>query len=38
MKVGVIGVGYRGKYHVQKYANIDGVELIGVVDIDIAAA
>ncbi len=38
MKVGVIGVGYLGKYHAQKYANIDGVELIGVADIDIAAA
>lgn len=38
MKVGVIGVGYLGKYHAQKYTNIDGVELIGVADIDIAAA
>lgn len=38
MKVGVIGVGYLGKYHAQKYANIDGVELVGVADIDIAAA
>jgi len=38
MKVGVIGVGYLGKYHAQKYANIDGVELVGVADIDIVAA
>jgi predicted dehydrogenase len=38
MKVGVIGVGYLGKYHAQKYAKIDGVELVGVADLDIAAA
>ncbi len=38
MKVGVIGVGYLGKYHAQKYANIDNVKLVGVADIDLAAA
>jgi predicted dehydrogenase len=32
LKTGVIGVGYLGKFHAQKYANMPGVELIGVVD------
>lgn len=34
MKVGVIGVGYLGKYHAQKYRGIKGVELVGVADVD----
>ncbi|OGR06429.1 MAG: UDP-N-acetyl-D-glucosamine dehydrogenase [Deltaproteobacteria bacterium RIFOXYD12_FULL_50_9] len=34
IKVGVIGVGYLGKYHAQKYAAIPGVELVGVADTD----
>lgn len=34
IKVGVIGVGYLGRFHAQKYAAMDGVELVGVVDID----
>lgn len=38
MKVGVIGVGYLGRFHAQKYAAIDGVELVGVADIDAVAA
>ena len=38
MKVGVIGVGYLGKYHAQKYKDMDGVELIGVADVDPVAA
>jgi len=37
MKAGVIGVGYLGKYHAQKYKAMDGVELVGVADIDAAA-
>jgi len=37
MKVGVIGVGYLGKYHAQKYSHIEDVELVGVADIDTAA-
>ena len=32
IKVGVIGVGYLGKFHAQKYAAMDDVELVGVVD------
>ncbi len=34
MKVGVIGVGYLGKFHAQKYKAMKDVELVGVADID----
>lgn len=34
----VVGVGYLGRFHAQKYAALPGVELIGVVDTDLAAA
>ncbi len=34
IKVGVIGVGYLGRFHAQKYAALDGVDLVGVADID----
>lgn len=34
VKAGVIGVGYLGKFHAQKYAGMEGVELVGVVDVD----
>ncbi len=33
-KVGVVGVGYLGKFHAQKYAAMDHVELYGVSDVD----
>ena len=32
--VAVIGSGYLGRFHAQKYANLPEVELVGVVDID----
>ncbi len=38
IKVAVIGVGYLGKFHAQKFAEMENVELVGVVDIDAAAA
>ncbi|MCF8057209.1 MAG: Gfo/Idh/MocA family oxidoreductase [Desulfocapsa sp.] len=38
MKAGVIGVGYLGKFHAQKYKAMEGVELVGVADVDPAAA
>jgi predicted dehydrogenase len=38
IKVGVIGVGYLGKFHAEKYASMEGVELVGVVDVDKKAA
>jgi predicted dehydrogenase len=32
IKAAVIGVGYLGKFHAQKYANLDNCELVAVVD------
>ncbi len=32
-KVAVIGVGYLGKYHAEKYAKIETADLVGVIDI-----
>ncbi|MBW2492775.1 MAG: Gfo/Idh/MocA family oxidoreductase [Deltaproteobacteria bacterium] len=34
VRVGVIGVGYLGQFHAEKYARMNDVELVGVVDID----
>jgi predicted dehydrogenase len=34
IKTGVIGVGYLGQFHAEKYTKMQGVELAGVVDID----
>lgn len=33
LRVGVVGVGYLGKFHAQKYVGIQNVDLVGVVDI-----
>jgi predicted dehydrogenase len=33
LRVGVIGVGYLGKFHAEKYARMEDVELVGVADI-----
>lgn len=33
-RVGVVGVGYLGKFHAEKYSRMENVELVGVVDID----
>jgi predicted dehydrogenase len=38
IRVGVIGTGYLGKYHAEKYARMENVELVGVADIDRSAA
>ncbi len=38
LKVGVVGVGYFGQFHAEKYAKIEGVELVGVVDVDASRA
>ncbi|MBW1733073.1 MAG: Gfo/Idh/MocA family oxidoreductase [Deltaproteobacteria bacterium] len=35
LRVAVIGVGHLGEYHVQKYRGIPGVELVGVVDMNL---
>ena len=34
LKTAVIGVGYLGKFHAQKYARLKDSQLIGVVDLD----
>lgn len=34
IRVGVVGVGYLGKFHAEKYAHLENVELVGVVDIN----
>jgi len=34
LRAAVIGVGYLGRFHAQKYAALEGVDLIGVVDSD----
>lgn len=33
LRVGVVGVGYLGKFHAEKYANMENVDLVGVVDV-----
>ncbi|MBN1547221.1 MAG: Gfo/Idh/MocA family oxidoreductase [Syntrophaceae bacterium] len=37
-KVGVVGIGHLGNYHLQKYQKIDNVEIVGAVDIDLSKA
>ncbi len=34
LRVGVVGAGYLGRFHAEKYARMDDVELVCVVDID----
>lgn len=34
IRVSVIGVGYLGRFHAEKYAKMDNVDLVGVVDIN----
>ena len=36
LRVGVVGVGYLGKFHAQKYHHMPDVDLVGVVDTDSA--
>lgn len=38
IRVGVVGVGYLGAYHAEKYAQMPDVKLVGVSDIDAARA
>ena len=33
IKIGVVGVGHLGKYHVEKYARMPDVQLVGIADI-----
>jgi predicted dehydrogenase len=32
LRVGVVGAGYLGKFHAEKYARMDNVDLVGIVD------
>jgi predicted dehydrogenase len=34
LRLGVVGTGYLGKFHAEKYAKMDDVELVGVADIN----
>ncbi len=38
LRAAVVGVGYLGRFHAQKYAALEGVELVGVADSDAARA
>jgi predicted dehydrogenase len=38
LRVAVIGTGYLGEFHAQKYAQLDSVELVAIVDINIERA
>ncbi len=38
LKVGVIGAGHLGKFHLNNWADIEGVQLVGFVDTDDANA
>jgi len=38
LRVGVVGVGYLGRFHAEKYASMDAVDLVGVADISMSQA
>jgi predicted dehydrogenase len=38
LKIGVIGVGYLGRFHAEKYAHLQETELVGVADLNLARA
>ena len=38
LRAAVIGIGSLGRYHAQKYAALEGVELYGVADVDLERA
>jgi len=38
LRAAVIGVGYLGRFHAQKYAALEGIELVGVVDASLERA
>jgi predicted dehydrogenase len=37
LRTAVVGVGYLGRFHAQKYRAVEGVDLVGVCDLDAAA-
>ncbi|MFZ3073172.1 MAG: Gfo/Idh/MocA family oxidoreductase [Thermodesulfobacteriota bacterium] len=34
LRIGVVGAGYLGRFHAQKYSELENIDLVGVVDID----
>lgn len=38
IRVGVVGVGYLGRFHAEKYAGMDAVDLVGVADTNMSQA
>ena len=38
LRVGVVGVGYLGRFHAEKYASMDAVDLVAVADTDMSQA
>jgi predicted dehydrogenase len=38
IRIGVVGVGYLGKFHAEKYASMDAVDLVGVADTNMSQA
>ncbi|MFQ5329655.1 MAG: Gfo/Idh/MocA family protein, partial [Thermodesulfobacteriota bacterium] len=38
VKVGVVGAGYLGRFHAEKYAALERTELVGIVDVDLERA
>jgi predicted dehydrogenase len=38
LRVGVVGAGYLGKFHAEKYSQMDDVELVGIADLNRAQA
>lgn len=38
IRVGVIGAGYLGRFHAEKYAALESTELVGIVDVDLERA
>ena len=38
LRVGVVGVGYLGRFHAEKYASMDAVDLVGVADTNMSQA
>ena len=38
LKLGVVGVGYLGEFHAQKYASMEDIDLVGLVDINLERA
>jgi len=38
LRLGVVGVGYLGEFHAQKYSSMEDIDLVGLVDINLERA